>query len=84
MYSTLLGIFLLVLSILAYFTIGAGTARGEVQIIILIAAIVLIVVGIVLVFLLTNMLLRPLHRLSDAAQAIALGDWQQRNRIHHR
>ena len=81
MYSTLLGIFLLVLSILAYFTIGAGTARGDVQVIILIATIALIVVGVGLVFLLTNMLLRPLRRLSDAAQAIALGDLQQRNRI---
>lgn len=81
MYSTLLGICLLALSILAYFTIGAGTARGDVQTIILIVTIVLIVVGVALTFLLTNMLLRPLRRLSDATQAIALGDLQQRNRF---
>jgi two-component system OmpR family sensor kinase len=81
MYSTLLGIFLIVLSLLAYFSIASGTAQGNVQIIILIITIALLVVGVVLVFLLTNMLLHPLRSLSDAAQAIALGDLQQRNRL---
>ncbi len=81
MYSTLLGIFLIALSILAYFTIGAGAARGDVQVAILIATIVFIVVGVGLVFLLTNVLLHPLRLLSDATQAIALGDLQQRNRL---
>ncbi|MEO8970358.1 MAG: HAMP domain-containing sensor histidine kinase [Ktedonobacteraceae bacterium] len=81
MYSTLLGIFLIALSILVYYTIGAGTARGDEQVLILVTALALIVVGVALVFLLTNMLLRPLRRLSDAAQAIALGDLQQRNRL---
>ncbi|HLJ34984.1 MAG TPA: HAMP domain-containing sensor histidine kinase [Ktedonobacteraceae bacterium] len=81
MYSTLLGIFLIALSILTYFTIGTGTARGDVQLVILLTTIVLIIVGVGLVFLLTNMLLHPLRRLSDATQAIALGDLQQRSRL---
>lgn len=81
MYSTLLGIFLIALSILAYFSIASGIARGNAQAMILLVTIALLIVGVVLVFLLTNMLLRPLRRLSDAAQAIALGDLQQRNRL---
>lgn len=81
LYSTLLGILMVVLSILTYFSLAAGTARGDVQTLMLVATIALIVVGVVLVFLLTNILLYPLRRLSDAAQAIALGDLQQRNRL---
>ncbi len=81
MYSTLLGIFLLALSILLYAMIASATPREEVQVIILIATIALIIVGVILVLLLTNMLMRPLRRMSDAAQAIALGDLQQRNRL---
>ena len=81
MYSTLLGILLIALSILAYFSIASGTARKDVQITILAATFALIVAEVVLVFLLTNMLLRPLRHLSDAAQSIALGDLQQRNRL---
>ncbi|HVB23533.1 MAG TPA: HAMP domain-containing sensor histidine kinase [Ktedonobacteraceae bacterium] len=81
MYSALLGILLIALSILAYFSIASGTARKDVQITILVATFALIVAEVVLVFLLTNMLLRPLRHLSDAAQSIALGDLQQRNRL---
>ena len=81
MYSALLGILLIILSILAYFSLASGTARGDVQVTILVATIALLAVGVVLVFLLTNMLLRPLRHLSDAAQSIALGDLQQRNRL---
>lgn len=81
MYSSFLSIFLIALSILAYIAIGFAKERGIEQIIILIATLALIVIGVVLVFLLTNMLLRPLRRMSDAAQAIALGDLQQRNRL---
>ena len=81
LYSTLLGIFLIALSILSYITLASAMTREEVQIIILIATIALIVVGVVLVFLLTNMLMRPLRHMSDAAQALALGDLEQRNRL---
>ena len=46
-----------------------------------IGTVVLIVVAAVALFFLTTLLLRPLMRVSDAAQAITLGDWQQRERL---
>src|SRR2546421_7677737 len=46
-----------------------------------IAAIVIIIVGAIILFLLINFLLRPLRRMTDAAQAITLGDLQQRERL---
>ncbi len=39
------------------------------------------VVGIGLAYLLTTLLLRPLWRVTDAAQAIAMGDLKQRHRL---
>ncbi len=44
-------------------------------------ALVLIVLGVILLFLLINFLLRPLRRMTDVAQAITLGDLQQRERL---
>lgn len=46
-----------------------------------VGAIVLIVVVAVILFFLTSFLLRPLRRMSDTAQAITLGDLQQRTRL---
>ena len=46
-----------------------------------IAAIVIIIAGAIILFLLINFLLRPLRRMTDAAQAITLGDLQQRERL---
>ena len=46
-----------------------------------IAAIVIIIVGAIILFLLINFLLRPLRRMTDTAQAITLGDLQQRERL---
>ncbi len=46
-----------------------------------VVALILIVVGAISLFVLTNFLLRPLRRITDAAQAITLGDWQQRERL---
>ena len=80
-YSALIGILLIVFSIVAYFALASSASRGTVQLIILLSAILLIILGIIAVFFLTHMLLRPLRKLSDAAQAIALGDLQQRSRL---
>ncbi len=41
----------------------------------------LIVVGSALTYLMTSLLLRPLFRVTDAAQAIAMGDLEQRERL---
>lgn len=44
-------------------------------------AVILIVVGAVSLFILINLLLRPLRRMTEAAQAITLGDLEQRERL---
>jgi signal transduction histidine kinase len=44
-------------------------------------ALILLGVGIILLFLLINFLLQPLRRMTDVAQAITLGDLQQRERL---
>lgn len=46
-----------------------------------IIALALIATGVILLFLLINFLLRPLRRMTDVAQAITLGDLQQRERL---
>lgn len=46
-----------------------------------VGAVVLIVVAAIILFFLTSFLLRPLRRMSDTAQAITLGDLQQRTRL---
>jgi signal transduction histidine kinase len=46
-----------------------------------VAALILIVVGVLALFVLINFLLRPLRNMTDAAQAITLGDLQQRERL---
>ena len=46
-----------------------------------VSAVALILLGSLLLFLLINFLLRPLRRMTDAAQAITLGDLQQRERL---
>ena len=45
------------------------------------AAVALIILGAIFLFLSINFLLRPLRRMTDAAQAITLGDLQQRERL---
>lgn len=45
------------------------------------AVLALVLVGIVLVFVFTTFLLRPLWQVTDAAQAIASGDFKQRKRL---
>ncbi|HLZ56743.1 MAG TPA: HAMP domain-containing sensor histidine kinase [Ktedonosporobacter sp.] len=48
---------------------------------ILIIAIGMVVLGSLLAFVFTSWLLRPLWRVTDAAQAIAIGDLEQRERL---
>jgi two-component system OmpR family sensor kinase len=45
------------------------------------AAIMTVVGGALIAFVFTSLLLRPLSRVTDAAQAIAIGDLQQRKRL---
>src|SRR5437764_7724536 len=45
------------------------------------AAVALILLGAIFLFLSINFLLRPLRHMTDAAQAITLGDLQQRERL---
>ncbi|GCE10389.1 sensor histidine kinase [Tengunoibacter tsumagoiensis] len=56
-------------------------ARQESFMVILFGAALMICIGTALTFLLATILLRPLWQLTDAAQAIAVGDLQQRSRL---
>ncbi|GCF09006.1 sensor histidine kinase [Dictyobacter arantiisoli] len=47
----------------------------------MLAVLALILVGSALAFVMTTLLLRPLSRMTDAAQAIAMGDLAQRTRL---
>ena len=80
-YSLLICTLLILFSIWSTYAISNITARGNLFFSLQVAAVVLIAVGILILFFLTNLLLRPLRRMSDAAQAITLGDLQQRERL---
>lgn len=54
-----------------------GTLLPDIQL----TAVILIVIGVVSLFILINLLLRPLRRMTEAAQAITLGDLEQRERL---
>src|SRR6266568_4976341 len=45
------------------------------------AMVITVIVGSLVAFIFTSLLLRPLARITDAAQAIAIGDLQQRKRL---
>lgn len=81
-YSLILSFLVILFSLLTYFTIVPAAAYGDVFPRIELVALSLIVLGACLVFFLTNLMLGPLRRLSDAAQAIALGDLQQCQRLN--
>jgi signal transduction histidine kinase len=49
--------------------------------IIILAMVITVVGGSLIAFVFTSLLLRPLSRVTDAAQAIAVGDLQQRKRL---
>jgi two-component system OmpR family sensor kinase len=75
-YSVLFSILVILFGFWVSFSTG-HTLTLSIQV----AALILIVVGAIALFILTNFLLRPLRRMTDAAQAITLGDWQQRERL---
>ena len=80
-YSLLICTLLILFSLWTTYAISNIPAQGELFFNLQVAAVVLIAVGIFILFFLTNLLLRPLRRMSDAAQAITLGDLQQRERL---
>ena len=80
-YSLLICTLLILFSLWTTYAISNIPAQGELFFSLQVAVVVLIAVGIFILFFLTNLLLRPLGRMSDAAQAITLGDLQQRERL---
>ena len=80
-YSLLICTLLILFSLWTTYAISHTTAQSVLFFSLQVAVFVLIAVGIFILFFLTNLLLRPLRRMSDAAQAITLGDLQQRERL---
>jgi signal transduction histidine kinase len=80
-YSLLICVLLIFDNLWTTYAVSNITVRGGLLTSLQVAAVILIVVGILILFLLTNFLLRPLRQMSDAAQAITLGDLQQRERL---
>ncbi len=76
LYATMLALIVLLL----YGLFAQGLALSS----LLFLALILIVLGTVIAFLLTSFLLSPLQHITDAAQAIAIGDTLQRERIFTR
>jgi len=80
-YGLLICVLLILLSIWTSYAILHITIQGVLLTSLQIVAALLIVIGVFALFFLTLYLLRPLRRTSDAAQAITLGDLQQRERL---
>ncbi|TMD68030.1 MAG: HAMP domain-containing histidine kinase [Chloroflexi bacterium] len=80
-YSLLICILLILFNLWTTYAISNITVQSNLFFSLQAAAVILIVFGIIILFLLTNFLLRPLRKMSDAAQAITLGDLQQRERL---
>ena len=80
-YALLFSILIILFSVGIVSFAGSHTTLGNLLTTLQIGTVVLIVVAALALFFLTTLLLRPLRRMSDAAQAITLGDWQQRERL---
>ncbi|TME06588.1 MAG: HAMP domain-containing histidine kinase [Chloroflexi bacterium] len=80
-YGLLICVLLILLSIWTSYAILHITIQGVLLTSLQIVAALLIVIGVFALFFLALYLLRPLRRASDAAQAITLGDLQQRERL---
>ncbi len=80
-YGLLICVLLILLSIWTSYAILHITMQGVLLTSLQIVAALLIVIGVFALFFLTLYLLRPLRRVSDAAQAITLGDLQKRERL---
>lgn len=72
-YCMLLAIIVLTTSVLEYMHLP--------RVYVVVVAIAMMIVGSILSYLLTSWLLRPLGRVVDASQAIAMGDLAQRERL---
>ncbi len=70
---------LLLILVVACF--GLLIFRQESMLYVMLTAAGIVVLGMALAFLITTLLLRPLWRVTDAAQAIAIGDLAQRERL---
>src|SRR3989440_4647588 len=80
-YSLLICTLLILFSLWTTYAISHTTAQSVLFFSLQVAVFVLIAVGIFILFFLTNLLVQPLRQMSDAAQAITLGDLQQRERL---
>lgn len=80
-YGLLICILLILLSIWTSYAITYITMQDALLTSLPVLVALLIVIGVLTLFLLTRYLLRPLRRAADAAQAITLGDLQQRERL---
>ncbi|GAC1625343.1 MAG: hypothetical protein NVS4B7_15780 [Ktedonobacteraceae bacterium] len=78
--SVLLSVVIIIFSLWISYFIDHET-RSELLPNIQWTALILIAVGAVALFTLINALLRPLRRMTDAAQAMTLGDLEQRERL---
>ncbi len=56
-------------------------SQGMALLNLVIAALLLTILGVIVVFFITSLLLHPLQKVTDAAQAIALGDLKQQERL---
>src|SRR5450759_3561311 len=80
-YSLLICTLLILYNLWITYAVSHITVQSDLLNNLQVATVILIAVGILILFLLTNFLLRPLRQMSDAAQAITLGDLQQRERL---
>ncbi|MDQ6660042.1 MAG: HAMP domain-containing histidine kinase [Chloroflexota bacterium] len=81
-YSVLFSLIIILFDFFTSFIVApALPSDSDIIMLLQVATLVLIVLGTGTIFLLTNGMLSPLRRLSDAAQAIALGDLEQSQRL---
>ena len=80
-YALLFSILVILFSVGIVTFAGGHTSLAALLSTLQIGTLILIVVAAFALFFLTTLLLRPLRRMSEAAQAITLGDWQQRRRL---
>src|SRR6266571_9531625 len=78
--SVLLSVVVIIFSVWISYAVNHAT-HGSLLPDIQLTAIILFVIGVVGLFILINLLLRPLKRMTEAAQAITLGDLEQRERL---
>lgn len=80
-YSILFSILILVFSVWGIFiALHPGNVATQVTLV-EVAALALIGLGAIAMYILTSFVLRPLRKLSDVAQTITLGDLQQKERL---